>query len=90
MTNQIITGHEAEIAQLAINAAAPETRALTIKTSGEALAEYGETLRLAALGLLAPATENIFGEVETIADQVATSEAMIVRHMEILRKVLAK
>ena len=90
MKTQIITGHEEEIAQLAIDAVSPETRALTIKFSGEALAEYGETLRLAALGLLAPITDNIFGEPELVDDQVATAEAMIVRRMEILRKVLAK
>lgn len=86
MTKQIITGHEAEIAQLAINAASPKTRALTIKMSGEALAGYGETLRLAYLGLLAP-IENIFGETETVADQIATADIMIARHISILSKV---
>ena len=87
MTNQIITGHEAEIAQLAINAASLETRALTVKMSGEALAGYGETLRLASLGLLAPISENIFGETETVADQIATAESMIARHISVLSKV---
>lgn len=80
----IITGHEVEVAELEKQAASPERRALTIKMSGESLAGYGETLRLAALGLLNPVKRNIFGEPESVADQVQAAEMMIKRHLEIL------
>lgn len=91
MTNaQITTGHEIEIEELEKQAASPERRALTIKMSGEALAGYGETLRLAALGLLEPIEANIFGESKSVAQQVADAEAMISRHMGVLANAIAR
>jgi hypothetical protein len=88
MTAQnIITGHEVEMAELERQAASPERRALIIKLAGEGLAECGETLRLAALGQLTPITENIFGESESVEDQVANAELAIGRHLESLRTI---
>lgn len=83
----ITTGHEVEIAELEKQAASPECRALTIKLSGEALAEYGETLRLAALGMLKPVEENIFGECESVEQQIETAEEMIKQHLGLLAKI---
>ncbi len=89
MTNaNIITGHEVEIAEIERQKASPEFRALIIKKSGEALAGYGETLRLAALGQLTAAPENVFGECQSVADQVADAEVFIARHVDILVVVM--
>lgn len=82
----IITGHEVEMAELEKQAASPEHRALTIKMAGEGLAEAGETLRLAALGQLTPIDSNIFGESESVEDQVAMAELAIERHLASLAK----
>jgi hypothetical protein len=83
-----VTGHEVEVAELEKQANSAEHRALTIKLSGEALAGYGETLRLAALGQLTTAPVDIFGECLTPEQQIADAEAMIARHMSVLTKAL--
>ncbi len=85
-SQQIITGHEAEIAALSEAEKSPEFRALCIKMAGEGLAEAGETLRLAALGQLGPVSENIFGEAETVEQQVSAAELAIERHIASLAK----
>lgn len=90
----IITGHEVEITELEKQAASPQYRALCIKLAGEGLAECSETLRLAALGRLAPIECNIFGESESPSAQVSMAELQIERHLASLaamtRRVPAK
>jgi hypothetical protein len=89
MKNAIITGHEIEITELQKQSASAETRALSIKLSGEGLAACGETLRLASLGLLEP-VESIFGGTLSVADQVETAEIMVERHMGVLAKAFSR
>ena len=85
---KIITGHEAEMAQLEKAEKSPVRRALTIKLAGEGLASNGEILRLAALGLLQPNTDNVFNETISVEDQIKSAERMVLLHMENLSKAI--
>ena len=78
--------HQGEITEIERQENSPEFRALCIKNAGQAIAEYGETLRLAALGQLTVAEPDIFGEIASIEQQVFDAKICIKRHFDILAK----
>lgn len=64
----IITGHEAEMAGLAEQAASPEYRAHCLAMAIQAIEENQAILAQAKAGTLQP-FETVFGDIETVAAQ---------------------
>lgn len=85
----IITGHEAEIAALAERAASPEYRAHCLQMAIDLRAKQVEILEQAAAGTLQP-FETIFGDIESVESQVAWAKQNIEMYDAQIAKLQAR